>query len=94
LPMMRALDAKGVKTILVHGAYDASMDVLSAHFGSRGARLSRFASVRVAVLDGIDHALFNPASSAEVIALCEAAIRETGAQPRDRKLPAGAHAVS
>jgi alpha-beta hydrolase superfamily lysophospholipase len=94
MQMMRALDAKGVKTILVHGAYDASMDVLAAHFGSRGARLSRFASVRVAVLDHIDHALFNPASSAEVIALCDAAIREPEAQETRGKLPVGAHAVS
>jgi alpha-beta hydrolase superfamily lysophospholipase len=94
MQMMRALDAKGVKTILVHGAYDASMDVLAAHFGSRGARLSRLACVRVAVLDHIDHALFNPASSAEVIALCDAAIREPDAQKTGGKLPVGAHAVS
>jgi hypothetical protein len=94
LPMMRALDAKGVKTVLVHGAYDASMDLLAAHFGKRGARLSRFASVRVDIFDDVDHALFNPASSAQVIALCEAAIRQTDASSIETHLPMGAHAVS
>jgi alpha-beta hydrolase superfamily lysophospholipase len=94
LPMMRALDAKGVKTVLVHGAYDASMDLLSAHFGNGGARLSRLASVRVAILDDIDHALFNAASSAQVIALCESVIKQTDTHDVDVSLPQGAHAVS
>jgi pimeloyl-ACP methyl ester carboxylesterase len=94
LPMMRALDAKGVKTVLVHGAYDASMDLLSAHFGNGGARLSRLASVRVAILDDIDHALFNAASSAQIIALCESFIKQTDTHDVDVPLPQGAHAVS
>ncbi|WP_233807055.1 alpha/beta hydrolase [Paraburkholderia sp. HP33-1] len=94
LPMMRALDAKGVKTVLVHGAYDASMDLLAANFGRRGARLSRFPSIRVAIFDDIDHALFNATNSAKVISLCDSVIKETSGAAEQTNHPVGAPAVS
>ncbi|EEA01527.1 conserved hypothetical protein [Burkholderia sp. H160] len=93
LPMMRALDAKGVRTVLVHGAYDGSMDLLAANFGSRGARLARFASIRVTIFDDIDHALFNAANSAKVISLCDRVIKETSGAADQTKIPVGAPAV-
>jgi pimeloyl-ACP methyl ester carboxylesterase len=34
--MLHALDAKGVRTVLVYGAYDSSMDMLAALFGKHG----------------------------------------------------------
>ncbi|SAK91637.1 alpha/beta hydrolase [Caballeronia fortuita] len=76
-PIMRALDAKGVKTVLVYGAYDAGMDLIAAHFGRQGARLSRFPSVRMAVFPDLDHALFMSSGSAHVVALCERIAKET-----------------
>lgn len=94
LPMMRALDAKGVKTVLVHGAYDASMDLLAANFGRRGVRLWRFPSIRVTVFDDVDHALFNAANLAKVISLCDSVIKETSGAAEQTKNPVGAPVVS
>jgi pimeloyl-ACP methyl ester carboxylesterase len=92
--MLRALDAKGVRTVLVYGAYDASMDLLAAHFGKHGKRLSRYESVRVAIFDDIDHALFNAASSAKVIALCDTLLREMSVTSKEAPVPDGAPAIS
>ncbi|KIG03785.1 alpha/beta fold hydrolase [Caballeronia concitans] len=72
----RALDAKGVKAVLVYGSYDAGLDVLAAHCGKLGARLARYKSVRVMTFPDVDHSLFNPVSSAHVIALCESVTKE------------------
>jgi hypothetical protein len=92
--MLHALDAKGVRTVLVYGAYDSSMDMLAAHFGKHGKRLSRYGSVRVAVFDDIDHALFNGESSAKVIALCDTLLREMSVTSKDAPVPNGAPAIS
>ncbi|MDR5739484.1 MULTISPECIES: alpha/beta fold hydrolase [unclassified Caballeronia] len=73
----RALDAKGVRTVLVYGSYDAGLDVLAAHCGKLGTRLARYRSVRVLTFSDVDHSLFNPASSAQIIALCESVSKET-----------------
>jgi pimeloyl-ACP methyl ester carboxylesterase len=76
LPIMRALDAKGVKTTLLYGTYDAGLDLLASHFGTLGARLSRFPTVRVAAYPDLDHSLFNAACLSEVIGLCEVVVKE------------------
>jgi alpha-beta hydrolase superfamily lysophospholipase len=76
MPIMRALDAKGVKTTLLYGTYDAGLDLLASHFGTLGARLSRFANVRVAAYPDLDHSLFNPACLSEVIGVCEVVVSE------------------
>jgi pimeloyl-ACP methyl ester carboxylesterase len=81
--IIRALDAKKVKTVLVYGAYDAGMDLIAAHFGKQGARLSRFPSVRMAIFPDIDHSLFMTASSAQVTALCERVAKEALAPVAD-----------
>jgi hypothetical protein len=86
-PIIRALDARQVKTVLVYGAYDAGMDLIAAHFGKGGARLSRFPSVRMAILPDADHSLFMPAGSAQVIALCESMVKETKAPVADATFP-------
>ncbi|WP_244816168.1 alpha/beta hydrolase [Caballeronia sp. Lep1P3] len=89
-----ALDAKGVKTVLVYGTYDAGLDLLAAHCGKLGARLSRYPNVRVMTFPDVDHSLFNPASSAQVIALCESISKETSAPPPQGTMPVRAPAVS
>ncbi len=81
-------------TILVYGAYDASMDVLAAHFGHHGARLSKLTNIRVAIFDDVDHALFNATHAAQVIALCESAIKAPDTRHADAGLHVAAHAVS
>jgi hypothetical protein len=68
--IMRELQRKGVHALLIYGAYDVGLDILTAHFGKRGRRLSRFLPVRAAVMDDIDHALFNSESFGKVIDLC------------------------
>jgi pimeloyl-ACP methyl ester carboxylesterase len=73
--LVRALDRKGVKTVLLYGAYDGGLDLLAAHFGKHGKRLARFANVRAEIIEDIDHALFNPASSAKVIAFCASMLK-------------------
>jgi alpha-beta hydrolase superfamily lysophospholipase len=86
-PIIRALDAKGVKTVLVYGAYDAGMDLIAAHFGKHGARLSRFPSVRMAIFPDLDHSLFMTAGSAHVVALCERIAKETHSPVADPAFP-------
>ncbi|SPB13274.1 alpha/beta hydrolase [Caballeronia novacaledonica] len=86
-PIIRALDAKGVKTVLIYGAYDAGMDLIAAHFGKHGARLSRFASVRLMIYPDLDHALFMPAGAAHVVALCERIAKEVHAPIADSAFP-------
>lgn len=88
------LDAKGVKTLLVYGSYDAGLDLLAAHCGKLGVRLSRYPNVRVMTFPDIDHSLFNPASAAQVIALCESVIKETNAPVREGTMGVRAPAVS
>ncbi|WP_175941549.1 alpha/beta fold hydrolase [Caballeronia sp. BCC1704] len=90
----RVLDAKGVKTLLVYGSYDAGLDLLAAHCGKLGVRLSRYPNVRVMTFPDIDHSLFNPASAAQVIALCESVIKETNAPVREGTMGVRAPAVS
>ncbi|MDR5747389.1 alpha/beta fold hydrolase [Caballeronia sp. LZ029] len=85
--VMRALDAKGVKTVLVYGAYDAGMDLIAAHFGKQGARLSRYPSVRMMVYTDLDHSLFMTAGSTQVVALCERIAKESNSPVADSALP-------
>ncbi|BBU29613.1 alpha/beta hydrolase [Burkholderia sp. THE68] len=85
--IIRALDARKVKTVLVYGAYDAGMDLIAAHFGKQGARLSRFASVSMAVFPDMDHSLFMTTGSARVIALCERIARETRSPVPEQTFP-------
>jgi pimeloyl-ACP methyl ester carboxylesterase len=92
--MLDALDRKGVRTLLVHGAYDGSLDLLAMHFGKHGQRLSRYPNVRVAIIDDIDHALFNASSSAKVIALCDTLIKQMCTREDDARIPAGTPAIS
>ncbi|SAL32191.1 serine aminopeptidase domain-containing protein [Caballeronia telluris] len=92
--MLHALNEKGVRTVLVYGIFDSSMDILAAHFGKHGRRLSRYESVRVAVFDDIDHALFAAASSAKVIALCDTLLKEMSVTSKDAPVPDGTPAIS
>ncbi|SAL60873.1 alpha/beta hydrolase [Caballeronia peredens] len=86
-PIIRALDARHVKTVLVYGAYDAGRDLINAHFGKGGARLSRFPSVRMAIFPDADHSLFMSAGSAQVIALCDNVAKEMRATVSDPMFP-------
>lgn len=86
-PMIRALDARHVKTVLIYGAYDAGMDLIAANFGKGGARLSRFPSVRMAVFSDADHSLFMPSGSSQVVTLCESVVKETRATVADAMFP-------
>lgn len=90
----RVLDAKGTKTLLVYGSYDAGLDLLAAHCGKLGVRLSRYPNVRVMTFPDVDHSLFNPASSAQIISLCESVIKETNSPVREERLGVRAPAVS
>jgi alpha-beta hydrolase superfamily lysophospholipase len=84
LPIVRALDAKGVRTTLVYGSYDAGLDLLASYFGRQGARLSKFPSVRVVTSPELDHSLFNAGSVQHVIALCDMVVKDTNAAVEKR----------
>jgi alpha-beta hydrolase superfamily lysophospholipase len=86
-PIIRALDAKHVKTVLIYGAYDAGMDLIAANFGKGGARLARFPSVRMAIFPDADHSLFMASGSAQVVALCESVVKESRATVADAMFP-------
>lgn len=92
--VVNALHKKGVQTLLVYGAYDSGVDLLNAHFGKMGARLSRFPSVRAAIHDDLDHALFSPAASAKVTALTAAFIKGLHAPPKTATASSGNSAAS
>jgi pimeloyl-ACP methyl ester carboxylesterase len=93
LPIMRALDAKSVKTVLLYGSYEPGLDLLASYFGRRGARLSRYPSVRVAEYPDVDHSLFNPACLRHVIGLCETVAREVSPPAQESAMPNRATAV-
>jgi pimeloyl-ACP methyl ester carboxylesterase len=93
LPIVRALDAKGVKTTFLYGNYDAGLDLLASYFGTLGARLARYPSMRVTTFPDIDHSLFNAACLGQVIGLCETVLKETRAPAKDRVVPQGATAT-
>ncbi len=80
--VVNALHRKGVQTLLIYGAYDSGVDLLTAHFGKLGARLSRYPSVRPAIYDDIDHALFSPTASAKVMALTAEFLKGLHTSPR------------
>ena len=73
--IVRALQRKGVQGLLVYGSYDSGLDVVTAHFGKGGKSLSRSSSIRAAVFDELDHALFGPAASEKVMAACASFIK-------------------
>jgi alpha-beta hydrolase superfamily lysophospholipase len=93
LPIMRALDTKGVKTVMLYGGYDAGLDLLASYFGKNGARLARYASVRVATYPDLDHSLFNPACLSQVIGVCEMVVKETSAPVTEVTMPERATAT-
>ncbi|KND60423.1 Hydrolase of the alpha/beta superfamily [Candidatus Burkholderia verschuerenii] len=93
LPIMRALDAKGVKTVMLYGSYEPGLDLLSSYFGKNGARLSRYPSIRLAAFPDVDHSLFNPACLRHVIGLCEAIAKETGSPAPVGAMPQRASAA-
>jgi pimeloyl-ACP methyl ester carboxylesterase len=82
--VVKALERKGVRTLLVYGAFDSGLDQLTTHFGKKGKRLSRFSMVSAAVFQELDHSLFNPHASAKVISLCEAFIKDLGSRKGGR----------
>jgi pimeloyl-ACP methyl ester carboxylesterase len=83
--MMRVLQRKGVHALLIYGAYDAGLDILTEHFGKHGKRLERYAPVRVEVIDDIDHSLFNADSSVKVFALSAELIKGLASGRRRRE---------
>jgi pimeloyl-ACP methyl ester carboxylesterase len=93
LPIIRALEAKGVKTTFLYGTYDAGLDLLASHFGKLGARLAKFPSVRVVTWPELDHSLFNAQSVPQVIGLCETVVKDTNVAVEQRPLPHRATAV-
>lgn len=74
--VVRALERKGVRTLLIYGVQDEGLDPLNAYFGKHGKELSHRSCVKAAVFPDIDHALFDANASAKVVALGEAFIRE------------------
>jgi pimeloyl-ACP methyl ester carboxylesterase len=68
--IVQALQRKGVQGLLLYGAYDIGVDVVSTYFGKHGKNLSRASSVRVAVFDELDHALFGPKASETAMNAC------------------------
>ncbi len=68
--MVQALQRKGVQGLLVYGAYDSGLDVVTTYFGKQAKRLSRSSSIRAAVFEELDHALFGPVASETVMAAC------------------------
>jgi alpha-beta hydrolase superfamily lysophospholipase len=73
--VVNTLNKKGVQTLLVYGAFDSGLDIINAHFGKMGARLSRFPKVRPAIFDDIDHALFSPLAAEKVTALAASFVK-------------------
>jgi hypothetical protein len=70
------------------------MDLIAAHFGKQGARLSRYPSVRMAIFSDLDHALFMTTGSAHVVALCERIAKETTSRVADPVFPGREPVVS
>ncbi|WP_277185378.1 alpha/beta fold hydrolase [Caballeronia sp. BR00000012568055] len=93
LPIVRALEAKGVKTTFLYGSYDAGLDLLASYFGKLGARLAKYPSVRVVTSPELDHSLFNAGSVQQVIGLCETVVKDTNVAVEERPLPHRATAV-
>jgi pimeloyl-ACP methyl ester carboxylesterase len=94
--VVSALQRKGVQTLLVYGAFDSGLDILTAHFGKKGRRLSRFPAVRPAIFDDIDHSLFGPAASERVTALTAGFLKGLHARERpvaSERSPAGLRAA-
>lgn len=54
---MRTLARRGVRVLVVMAADDAGLDVLSAHFGRDGRRLSALPGHAVRIVPGLDHSV-------------------------------------
>jgi pimeloyl-ACP methyl ester carboxylesterase len=74
--VVRGLEQKKVRTLLLYGAGDDGLDQLNAHFGKHGKKLPEASTVKAAVFSDVDHALFDPRASAKIIALSETFIRD------------------
>ena len=78
--VVQTLDRKGVRTLLVYGAGDEGLDLLHAHFGRHGKKLSRLQRVKAAVCKDVDHAVYDTRAFTSVMALSETFIKDV--QPR------------
>jgi hypothetical protein len=85
--IMRALQRRGVQALLVYGAYDFGLDQLTTYFGRHGKRLSGSPSIRVAIFEDFDHALFSPVAAAKAIALCAAFVKDLRTPDRSASGP-------
>jgi pimeloyl-ACP methyl ester carboxylesterase len=74
--VVRGLERKKVRTLLLYGAGDDGLDQLNAHFGKHGKKLAEASTVKAAVFSDVDHALFDPRASAKIIALSETFIKD------------------
>jgi hypothetical protein len=61
--------------LLVYGTYDSGLGVVTTHFGKDGKSMSRSSSIRGAVFDELDQALFGPTASEKVMAACASFIK-------------------
>jgi pimeloyl-ACP methyl ester carboxylesterase len=80
--IVQALQRKGVQGLLLYGTYDTGLDVIKTYFGAHAQGLSRFPSIRAAVFDDVDHALFGPVASQTAVAACASFIRGLNAPVR------------
>ncbi|SAK92505.1 alpha/beta hydrolase [Caballeronia catudaia] len=74
--VVHALERKGVRTLLVYGAGDEGLELLNAHFGRHGKKLSRLTKVKAAVCMDVDHAVYDTRAFASVMALSETFIKD------------------
>jgi pimeloyl-ACP methyl ester carboxylesterase len=85
--LVRTLEAKDARVRLIYGEFDVGVDEAKANFGADFSSLRAFQSVSVAVLPGIDHALFSARARSTVIADVERWL-QTAVMNRELRNPA------
>ncbi|MGI4816203.1 MAG: alpha/beta fold hydrolase [Janthinobacterium lividum] len=69
--VMRTMERKGVRALLIYGTFDPGVDQLTRHFGSVRRAFSGWKNVGTRLLPELDHSLYGAAAAERVMELCE-----------------------
>lgn len=68
--LLRDMSARGIRTHLVYGTFDAGVDSLVRHFGPASRAFAHWPNVSVDMQDALDHSLHGNAAAQYVVTRC------------------------
>lgn len=83
--LVRELHTRRIQVRLVYGEFDVGLEELKIHFGTLGRALQRYPTICVALLRGLDHALFTGTARETVMRDTEAWLTTAMREPSSKE---------